>query len=164
MLGRGGKRAETISQSRFRGWGGEERAFPFPPLLLVIDDFPVSGALSRFYDHESRVHERRNTLKLEVHRGKPPRGGGAPFPLHANAGPAPNDDANAVGAKSSATILLSTPPLPFSPFSSFEILLLFFSSSSDSEDNGRRRGKSIRMQTRIVSLGDVETLGGSSFI
>lgn len=66
MLGRGGKRAETISQSRFRGWGGEERAFPFPPLLLVIDDFPVSGALSRFYDHESR-----NTLKLEVHRGKP---------------------------------------------------------------------------------------------
>lgn len=75
MLGRGGKRAETISQSRFRGWGGEERAFPFPPLLLVIDDFPVSGALSRFYDHESRVHERRNTLKLEVHRGKPPRGG-----------------------------------------------------------------------------------------
>lgn len=88
----------------------------------------------------------------------------APFPLHANAGPAPNDDANAVGAKSSATILLPTPPLPFSPFSSFEILLLFFSSSSDFEDNGRRRGKSIRMQTRIVSLGDVETLGGSSFI
>lgn len=79
-------------------------------------------------------------LKLVVHRGKPPRGPPPPFPLRCKCRPAPNDDANAVGAKSSATIFLLPSPTIFFPIlvvrrdspSPSIVRLLFFSSSSGS--------------------------------
>lgn len=108
MLGRGGKRAETISQSRFRAGEGSSLSSSlrnrwFSGIGRALGLLPVLRPGPRVAGSQATEYVKTRGPSRKA-RGSP-----AAVSSRCKCRPAPNDDANAVGAKSSATVFLPSP-------------------------------------------------------